>query len=416
MSIILIVFWGVPNHFDTDSYFNAWTNLKQGKIDIFRTPTYPIFIGLIQGLSGASLFKLAIVIAQYILFFVSIFFFYKITCHFIDNSKVCSFITLFYAICPGIISWNNLILTEPLAISGTVFLLYYSIRLYEKPMVKMALLYAFWLLFLIFLRPSFLYLFPALLFFWALSGLYGKARVFLLGILCTVFVLCCEAFYICKFEKSYGVYSPSSVGVLNQYYIVRQHGLINVDGISNDSLRCELQRSIESNGATTNNHDLLWTEGYDFISRYGLKEVQTVISTTMKEHPVEMLKKALGRSIRAMHTPLFHSLIPVSGIVYYFVDFTGFDFTDFLSMGLLYVFIIIYVIILIRNTLYKKRKMPCLSMLLLLIGVGNLITVIIGAQESWNRLIVPSMPIYLLMFGQICTMFKVKSPLSIDFK
>lgn len=51
-SIILILGWGVQETLDSPTYVSAWDNIANGKIDIFRTPVYPIFWGVMKNIFG----------------------------------------------------------------------------------------------------------------------------------------------------------------------------------------------------------------------------------------------------------------------------------------------------------------------------------------------------------------------------
>ena len=72
-----------------------------------------------------------------------------------------------------------------------------------------------------------------------------------------------------------------------------------------------------------------------------------------------------------------------------------------LRLGFLYSLLCIYICVLFEG-IYKKKYMPVFSILLLLLGLSNIVVSIVGAQFNWARLILPSMPIYLLMLGQLC--------------
>ena len=48
LCVYLIISDGVLIDFDTVSYVRAWDNLKSGEIDIWRTPSYPIILGILK--------------------------------------------------------------------------------------------------------------------------------------------------------------------------------------------------------------------------------------------------------------------------------------------------------------------------------------------------------------------------------
>lgn len=185
-SVLIIVGWGIKEPYDSPSYINAWDIISNGQIDITRTPTYPIIIGICKIMFGLYSYKYGIIAFQHLLFLISIYFFYELLIRLFDNSKTNFWITLVYGIYPGIINWSNYILTESLAVSGIVFVLFYSIELYYKINIKNILFYMFWLLFLIFLRPSFMYLLPVFLIAWILCIFITNNKVFIVGVTCTM--------------------------------------------------------------------------------------------------------------------------------------------------------------------------------------------------------------------------------------
>lgn len=405
-SLVLIVGWGYRESPDSVTYVSAWDSLVNGQIDIFRTPTYPIFLGICKFIFGVGVFKFIAIIFQHLFFLVSIYYYQQIVKSFIRSNKVCFWLTLIYAILPCIIDWNNYILTESFAIVGMVFLAYNTIKVYKQVSVISSLGFLFWLLFLIFLRPSFLYLLPVMFLFWFVLLFLGKKKGSCVGIICTCIIFLCQLAYVYQMEQVYGVFTPSSVSVINQYYMIRQNGLVYVEGIENETLRNEIKNGIEEEGIATDNYQFLWGETNRLIEKYPLEDVQQIISVSFKANPVGVIKKAGGRAYKAASFPLCITLLPGFSTLF---DMIG------VSINFLYLFFIIYAIIIVCWVV-KKRQIPVLSCLFFLLGLSNLITVIIGAQSEWSRLILPSMPLYLLMFGQLCTMFKVKSSLSIDFK
>ena len=133
---------------------------------------------------------------------------------------------------------------------------------------------------------------------------------------------------------------------------------------------------------------------------------RSAIYASYKSNPIQWVEKCFGRLYRSVKKSLFLTLAGGFATIF---DVIGFN------LNTLYLFLIIYTIILSYWTLCRRR-VSVVSFLLYMLGVSNIVVAIIGAQGEWERLILPSMPLYLLMFGQLCSMFKVRSPLSIEFK
>lgn len=405
-SVLLILVFGVQEYSDSDSYLKAWDSVSNGKIDILRTPVYPIFLGVCETIFGQGFFKIMAIVFQHLLFLLSITYFHRLAKIVFPKDGLSFWITMVYATLSCFNSLGNCILTESFAISGIVFLLYHSFKLYEKCSVLSALGFLFWLLFLIFLRPSFLYLLPVYLLIWVVCLLKKNVNCSVIGISCTLAVTVLQLFYIHQFNKEFGVLTPSCVSVINQFYMTRQDGLIFLDGIQNESLKQELKNSIELNGASTDDLQFLWEETTRIYESYPLKDVQQALSVSLKAHPASALRMIIKRVSKASSWPIFYTYLP---------GMYSLQVTLGVSIGLLFLVMAAYTLLMVFWA-FRRRQIPWFSTLMYLLCVGNLATVIIGAQWEWSRLLLPSLPVFLLMFGQICSSIRIDSPLQIDFK
>ena len=62
---------------DTPSYLSAWNTLSSGRWDTFRTPLYPVVLGVARNLLG-KVWKWGVMIIQYGVFLLSIKYFHHI--------------------------------------------------------------------------------------------------------------------------------------------------------------------------------------------------------------------------------------------------------------------------------------------------------------------------------------------------
>lgn len=145
---------------DSGGYLDAWEVFLEGRIDWGRTPVYPFFLGVLQACVGKSLLYWVVVSVQSIIFLFSVPCFYRLAKIFTGKNNITFWFTVFYSLVPGISSWNNAILTESLAISGTIFLFYFAINGWMKVQASSLLGFTISLCLLCMLRPSFLYLLP----------------------------------------------------------------------------------------------------------------------------------------------------------------------------------------------------------------------------------------------------------------
>lgn len=403
LALIFIMGWNTSP--DSPSYIQAWDTLLSGKIDEWRTPTYPIFLGIIQSITGKQYLHFTAMCIQHLLFLLSIRYFHQIVKQICQGDKVSFWITILYALHPGIASWNNLILTESLAVIFSVFLVYSALKVWKEASLKACFYFTLWLLLLIFLRPAFVYMLPVSLVAWIMAG-FKRKEIRSVSFICIVGVItvsCCQLLYMKAFETKYGVFTPSGISTVNQYYIARQNGILNPNLIQDSLLRNYIENSITQNGVCYDNqHEGLWYETNHVINTYGLKNVQDAVSISNKSNLIGWLKKTGGRSYRATSCSLF--IAYCGGPIATLIDMVG------CCLNFLYLFLIIYTGILI-GWIFKKHSLPWISCLFYMLGCSNLIVAIVGAQAEWSRLVLPSLPVYLLMFGQLCNLIRIsKAP------
>lgn len=395
-SIILILGWGVQETLDSPTYVSAWDNIANGKIDIFRTPVYPIFLGVMKNIFGEYFLEGAICV-QHIIFLLSLRYFYRLALTITNSEKITFGITLFVGAIPYIITWNNFILTESFAISGTIFILYLIQQLSEKCLWTYTLNFTILLSILILLRPAFAYMLPVFGVTWILIVLKKRKKIVVLsGILSVAVPSLSLLAYMKAFEKEYGIFASSSVSTINQVCIAHDYDLLNAEVIEDPQLRKDII-------VPQFKKDILEHRLWD---RYELKTINEAIMSSNKSQPMKYIQKCFGRLYRSSTFPLFLTSIPGITTI---KDMIG------ISLGTLYLFLIIYTIIILYWSL-KKRVFPLITALMYMLGVSNIIVVIVGAQLEWNRLILPSFPLFLLMFGQVCTIFVKRPILSVVFR
>lgn len=384
-SLLLILIWNAHICIDTSSYISAWDNSwSKGIIDELRTPIYPLFLGLLKAISVNHFYTIAIII-QHCIFLTSVFYFKRILEWNIKSETVVRWITLLYAVLPATSTWASCILTECFAISGVVFLFYNLLKFERHPSVSSVIWSTIWLAFLVFLRPAFLYLIPACLIAWAL---FFKKNIILslCGIAGVVIVSVSECVYCEKFEDRYGIFAPSSVGVINQSWMAFRDGLVKSEYTDN----LELKEYIES-------ADFSDPDTYvPTIDKYGLTTMASVVDASKRDQPVEWIRKVLGRFYQASQFPFLAAYAGYTTIT----DMIG------ININSLYLFLIVFSVILVVTGI-RKRKIYQIPTLLLLTILGNLVTAVIGAQNEWGRLLLPSLPLFIVLVGRAINYIKI---------
>lgn len=397
-SIVWILLGGVDVCGDSPTYTDAFGSLLNNRLDINRTPVYPIYLGILQYIIGSKFCEIATVIGQYFIYCISVIYFYRISIYFIQSPKVSFVLSLIYIFSPGLYGWNNAILTETFAITGMVFFLYCAIALFERTTLTNLTAFSFWAIFLNMLRPSFIYLIPLFGFFWFLVLFIKEKRknavCGLLGIICVTSLF---VFYLVEYNKEYGVYSPSCVSYVNRYYIARQNGLIEANNASDPDIKKTIDTNIKERGLYCEDGLGIYNEAKEIISVYGLKKFGDLLDSSIKTHPSQYIK-TLGLQIYKAGD--YNILSGDSHVVHKLFNYMfGIHIHHVYLLLLLYLLFLLYIMI-------KKKEFPAISVLLFMVGFSNLFLVIVGAQGDWGRLNICVLPFYLLICGKLFEFFK----------
>lgn len=407
--LLLIFICGRQWYPDTTSYVAAWDTWSSFQIDQWRPPVYPLFIGIIKSIFGQEYYLLWVTIIQHIIFLISINFFYNLAKIIISDESISLWITAFYSIYPCAATWNCYVVTEPFAIYGMIFLLYNIAKAYKTESKKNLLGFLFWMLFLIFLRPAQMYILPV--FFVGFCLLIFKTRkkkkVIIGGItsvLLTTFLLLLYSFY---YHDNYGIFSPSGIGIINKYYIGRLDGIIKPECTNNPGLKEYVVKAIQKNGQQFHDgtdHDL-YMEAEGAIYTYGLKDVSELISNSEGNNPKLLFRRFAQRLHKSANDKLFVTL-----------NHTWNNVTDFIGIrfNILYIILFIYPLILLHWML-KSSRIAWNSILLYMLAFSHLFVIIFACQNVWDRLILPAIPCYLLIIGQLFAHYNISINRKHDF-
>lgn len=136
ISIQVLIYNTIPEYITTnDSYtytIEYHSNLLKGEVDPLRTPIYPYLTKIIEKIGGQENMFRNIALFQKILFILTIMLFYDTLKKITKNKIITSVLTIIFGICPFIIFWNIMILTEALAIFEIVLLSWITIKYFEK--------------------------------------------------------------------------------------------------------------------------------------------------------------------------------------------------------------------------------------------------------------------------------------------
>ena len=402
LNCALLIHWvGILQFYDSISYVNAITAVMAGDVDAYRTPVYPLFLAICQAVFGPHHFMMAAVILQHVAFLVSIVVFDRLLVMLRLSGVLRLILLAVYAFHPGFTIYLNAILTEPFALIGLVMFLKVCCGMLTMPRMRNVGYFFFWLTFLVFLRPSFVYLLPLFLVWWGIMAFTRHARKECVAALCaTVLTSLLLMSYMTAFESRYGVRAITRVSTINQYHDMRINGLLDTAAIAQPELKAEVRNYLDVNGMKCDNDSLVAVELTQLYAHYGQGPVQAMLTRSLGTRFAGFMKVKLRHFSHSMgELLLYYPSVPLDGSVYKMI-YKLFP----VYIIAFYVLLLVYVAVLCRQQLLTRR-LPLLSSLMWLMTVGQVLVTLLGAYGAWARLFLPVMPCALLMLGQLCAMF-----------
>lgn len=216
---------------DSDEYISVSSKaIFGGELHSRRTPIYPVFLDGIKYLSKNILkdenWLILVVGIQIIISFIAVVVMYMLIKS-LTNKKIAYIITFIYGTSPNIIGWDKIILTESLAISGTVFFVYLLKNYLDSPNVRTGIKINILLFVLIFLRPTFLVNYIITLLFWSIRFFMylNERRILLKNIIGSAIVGITVLGYAMLICKQYGIFTLSTTKTAQDCITIVQQSL-----------------------------------------------------------------------------------------------------------------------------------------------------------------------------------------------
>ncbi len=379
---------------DSYTYMHAWdTTICNGEVNAFRTPLYPIFIGSAKAIFGEFVGKIVVWIIQSAIFLYSIKWMKYLSEYFISNRKISFIITAIYALYPGPLTMNAATMTESLAMTGMVGLLYLTVKLYEEQRPKYMAWITLLLVALIMLRPAFSYL-PVIyagLWIVAFFSHHFSKQICLFGGLSVIFALSILGGYTLQMKKTYGVMTPSEISLVNNYFTVREAKVIVLKEIP-DSVTRQVVADVIAHPSVTEDGYNYWEDIPRIFDSLTPVQIDELISTAAHNHPTEiahyLLFDRLRKACRDEATYGGGITPPIRMLTKCINPNVG---TSFL------IFAIFFIISLWPEI--RARQFSIMKWVLAIHFLAMNAVVILGAQGDWARLLMPNYPTLLLICG-----------------
>lgn len=393
----------------TDSYTMLGVNgfdFFKGKLHETRVPIYPLVIDTMQIIFTEKLCFQIIVLLQILISFIALFYFYKALNYILKNKYFVYGITFMYGISPAIIGWDNVILTESLALSGSVFFIYLMLKYLNAPSVKTIAQSSVLILALIFLRPTFLILLPIFSVFLVVKFILDSSKqektIIKKGIIAPIVACVIVLGYALSFSAQFSVFSLSNTLLSQNIFKIVEKDYYKNSGNAQVIRKID-ERIAQDNGEFINAIGVI----YEDISK---DKIQDFVSQTLSNNFPQVVEDNITTALNLMnlHFPGNSYYMPNkynSNFIkdyagqYYQVDskwgtsvnlfLTG--FANIITFAHVY-FIILCGIISILYTMIKHKKVLWVECGLISIILLTVASAIIGTYAEFSRTAICVLP------------------------
>lgn len=397
LELLVIEVWplltesGIAYFRDTISYYEAYNSLLSGKVDIFRTPLYPLFIGVSRTVFGPALSVAFVSVVQSVLFILSIKWIGSTLENITRHKTVGYWFTAVYALYPGVLSYCGMLMTESLAISLVSAFLYLTSEAYLRNSWKPAAMSGITSILLWMLRPSLITIPVLAAFLWGAIMLFGRRKMLRTarwGFLTASLSLATLCGYSMVFNSEYDYFGMSAVPTWNNYMTLRQAKVM--ENHENDSIDEEIipdSLTMTADPVDIQIKDTWWNEAALLHCELGPEQFHKFVSDQMKKHMIEVIRhiyiyridEMLDADCVFIGTDLPLKLCALTRMIH-------------VNNGTA---LLIFLLGLLLSGYFniKGRKITYFTWLLYAMFAANYFTVLVGAPNDFTRLLAQNYPV-----------------------
>lgn len=378
---------------DSAGYVQSWAVLSTGKVDLVRTPGYPMLIGLFTACFGKAGLIL-LMLLQELCFLVSVILFRQMCSMMIASRRIGILLTCIYLLLPVVMLYHDacFLNTESLTFSAIVLMLWVTIKGERCPSAAKGVIICLDALICIAIRPIYIYLIPCYILLWSCLLLFkGKSfrRYSVAGIAGMVLVSGIVVGYRRFVYDEYGYDGITSVSYCNNYFFVREYDLLKPEFIDNAELRLCMDSILQS---PVGDMSETWRE-IRRLNRHDVnyRNMNEAVNRSILADPKRSLSALLSRADKVGGYPMlqYSPERTLSRIYAIFVP----------RLSLVYLFLVIDLFVLLW--IWKRsHNFPVMSAFLWMFVVVTNITAVAGAQNEWGRLTYQAFPALLLLIGK----------------
>lgn len=388
---------------DIPSYFATLEGYLDGTWSGYRTPGYPLFLGLFHWIGNDAVEKFLIITVQKTVHIIACFYLFRLMTLLRFTGKTCFLVTVFLLLVPGVLmsDWDGYMLTESLTCSMFVFFVWTTVRFIFAPSVRPVMWSALWLLLLVFIRPANLYLFPmTALFYISFAVVNRKYRRSSLTGLAMVGVCMGITYGFVRYTDMQTGNGPFSyISTINNIWFIEEAGINDPKYIDDPERRgayADFIKDCPDANGWTHCTALKYKDPH-------LADTRKFVRKAIVSEPEKVLKY-LGRRVKPFMTYYFvlaYWPSAIRPVLPYIIPRT------WIGVAVIFMIIPYGVLQILRGRKkggYAGRREAREGIIYLWTGAlsaGLYFVVFVGAMMDWGRLIYPVMPFVVVFFCQL---------------
>lgn len=394
ISVLVLIFFdltpSVPG-FDIPFYLLAGQHLFEGRLDCLRTPTYPIIIQSFKLLFGDEGLSIAMTVLQSLVYLLSVQSLVRLVGQVI-RSRYIQLGTVFFYVLVIAPAWCNEIATESLSLSGCIILVGLVVRFYDSKKWNIGVILHILLLFLVFLRPTFVLFFAVLpcLWIWKMAETRQFCASMMVALVSTMICMGCFLLYNKSYEKQYGKQTSTISFECNTVYNLKRSGCWDVNVVS-DPQAVKICKKLDEE-YTCNYEPLYWI--VDSIPG-SLPLISEACDDMIQAHKQQYYRYRIQTFVESFNTRFpgaINTKSALSTLLFFWSLFWAMPLSLFYLVVPISVVALLYFIV-------KRKRVPVVESFIIVTTFAQYVGIVLSASEAHARLMIPVYGLFLLILA-----------------
>lgn len=377
--------------FDSQFYLWAGKHIAAGRIDCLRTPVYPIILHFLSSVFGKQGLGIAITLFQSVFYLFSVGSFLHLVQKVITN-RIINLLTMLLFVVVISPAWCNEIATESLSLSGCIILVDLVVRFYDSKKWNILVVLHFLLLFLVFLRPTFVLFFAVLpcLWIWKMAETRQFCASMMVALVSTMICMGCFLLYNKSYEKQYGKQTSTISFECNTVYNLKRSGCWDVNVVS-DPQAVKICKKLDEE-YTCNNEPLYWI--VDSIPG-SLPLISEACDDMIQAHEQQYCRYRIQTFVESFNTRFpgaINTKSALSTLLFFWSLFWAMPLSLFYLVVPISVVALLYFIV-------KRKRVPVVESFIIVTTFAQYVGIVLSASEAHARLMIPVYGLFLLILA-----------------